>query len=131
MNGTNNVFAVSRVVSCVYAFIVPFSHPVKKKNPFLIILNDSSLRITVPGVEDAKEDSNTVAVLRTHTTYNRLVLLCLRKPWVTKPLNWRMAHICRIDTPDSSDVLVSFALPWYSGGHSVPYTWVFCLCNSN
>lgn len=90
-----------------------------------------SLRITAPGVEDAKEESNTVAVLRTHTTYNRLVLLCLRKPWVTKPLNWRMTRVCRIDTPDSSDVLVSFALPWYSGGHSVPYTWVFCLCNSN
>lgn len=76
-----------------------------------------SLRITAPGVEDAKEESNTVAVLRTHTTYNRLVLLCLRKPWVTKPFNWRMTHVCRIDTPDSSDVLVSFALPWYSGGH--------------
>lgn len=90
-----------------------------------------SLRITAPGVEDAKEESNTVAVLRTHTTYNRLVLLCLRKPWVTKPFNWRMTHVCRIDTPDSSDVLVSFALPWYSGGHSLPYTWVFCLCNSN
>lgn len=49
MNVTNSILAISCVVSCMYTFILPISYLVKKKK-------NHSLRITVLGIEDAKEE---------------------------------------------------------------------------